>query len=805
VRRLGSLRLGDSAQDGDAPEAADVSSPIVILGTDSGYVVRRNGPDDYDIVYTAPTSLGDHDFEGNELFTFQSTPNSPNEVWGSEGSESNPIYSSDGGLTWQEVSTLLPNSGLGNLIVKDEDGDLYTFFDPDLGPGGGEAHLKLCKSTDQGTTWQVVASPFMIDRGAAGIGEASFGFLNMIGDYIFGVDRHYSEYNIPSGPFTTDYMILVYVKRDGSGFGHILISASTFDNPNVDTVLHGTMNFGYRVGNPSYPTGGRFYSYDSGNGTWLVEWDITPDNVLTAIVSDPAPFGDETVLDVLPITPKITIAHTFDYNFPTAFAAEWGGAIWIQDRDVSSAWVKVVPTTTDLGDGPSGGGDNIDSHTIAVSRTNPDFVVVASAIPYVFISTDSGHTWTRETVTGLDLGGGEEWTTVTVSGGPAAPGCTVDGHNGDIYAWLGVADQIHRYDQTLDLKEIIPVVYTHESGFEDYPLFAYQIRLNGGNLYLATRQTPVPGFDGGTSPVHPHPCIMKIDGSIGHATTILYDLDGNADGDLAIDDLTFDSAGNLYALVETSTVLDVASGSVQLALYKLDPTGSFIWRRLLPSDFGASGISFGPSTFGWLANDDKTFLYLVYRDGGSIGQDMVHRVKRYDLDADAPLPNWFDLTNPYDDTGTTPTRPHFVINHAGTGLLLPNGKMLIGGEVHAHGGTVPDKDGLAYQSDRTIYRAGITDFVAHHVPEGMSLDADPDGVSAWIQDNTNPNIYRFNWTTGTLTKTGALHFEDGDAANFALIALCGGFGGHGNPPPADHPGLARYDGLSLAETWGPAL
>lgn len=377
----------------------------------------------------------------------------------------------------------------------------------------------------------------------------------------------------------------------------------------------------------------------------------------------------------------------------------------------------------------------------------------------------------------------------------AAPvaGCTVNAHSGDVYSYLGrttsdpKGDRIYRYDPsgpTAVLKEIIPVSYAHDAGFTGSTARVTEIHLMGGDLYLLCAETPVAGYTGAFP--HLHPTVIKVSGASGHAATVLYDLDGESHGDRSLLGMTFDSTGNLYLAVQGANGSDLTIANSQhrgLFLYKLNAAGVLQWRRQLNADYD---VSTNPNP--WLADDDRTLLYMTYR--GTLG-DHHEGVRRYDVVADTQGSDWFALTSPFDAAPLV----QYQTTTKGTFLLLPNNKAVIAVAPGGLSGNSIAESTVGYQgTGGTLYETGRL-VGGFYDDEGMSIDADPDGVSLWIQSGNATTLNRFNLGTRALTKTLTIRDEGGSAYNFVPFAICGGPGGHGNPPPTVTPAARRIFGF----------
>src|SRR5205823_12524863 len=65
--------------------------------------------------------------------------------------------SKDGGLTWSEAKlTSLPHPGSGIDAVRAANGDFYLMYNHTR---AGRSPLNLARSTDDGKTWKIVATP----------------------------------------------------------------------------------------------------------------------------------------------------------------------------------------------------------------------------------------------------------------------------------------------------------------------------------------------------------------------------------------------------------------------------------------------------------------------------------------------------------------------------------------------------------------------------------------------------------------------------------------------------------------------
>ena len=194
-----------------------------------------------------------------------------------------------------------------------------------------------------------------------------------------------------------------------------------------------------------------------------------------------------------------------------------------------------------------------------------------------------------------------------------------------------------------------------------------------------------------------------------HPHTVDTSINAGAQGGSRTESLVFDQAGNFY--------VGNATGNVQ----KFDSGNNFVQAYNVPTG-GADWID--------LAADQRTLFYTT--EG--------NKVFRYDVQADAPLPDFATLAG----------------GNALALRLLPPGDGS-GGLLLADGDEVKRLDGAG---------AVVDTYDATGENSWFSLNLDPNGTSFWSGDFSSNNFYRFNLATGA-TEVGPV-----TAAGGQLFGLC---------------------------------
>lgn len=391
-----------------------------LISTDNGFIFRRNGPNDYSLVFHGsglPST--DHDAVGEIIGFGPNAPmfNDPAKItcWPASEDLRHSLYSSDSGATWTVGTVTLPSpsspanppkDGSYNTLM-DEDGHVYLSVSI-------TGHQWLVKSTDY------TASTFaaLIDATALGLPSYTFRFATYVADG------------------------WIWWMLGGSGVG-----GSTLHRWATDGTAHASWTVS------GQPVGLNLGSY--GLSGWprtkrLVCWAWAGDSPILSIdVTDPTnpaftwsidrPFGargpnfeSNIEWDIVPLTNQILIGnavhtdsaspgHNTDPNF------DLHGTIW-RSADGGATWSNVVSDTTNLGVAATYAGDGYDNEMSAVAPdpTDNNHIWAAMCPPYVYHSADQGATWDFETVdlSVCDPFGGvrpQEWCGISVTGTASPP------------------------------------------------------------------------------------------------------------------------------------------------------------------------------------------------------------------------------------------------------------------------------------------------------------------------------------------------------------------------------------------------
>jgi hypothetical protein len=738
--------MGDSSGDGDAPEAAD-STPLA-----SGHILTWNDAGDgelqeYDRTGTLVRSYPDLQWGGSSYFTQTSTAllifadglDGYIHRIGIDGSDVERWNVSD------SLYTTTPFQ-VGNTVIVGlgvDDADRVYVFGLD-----GTGVLHVARFNADGSDDQVWAvSPNWVAA------EHNIG--------VFGVDvGREGRYVYAYGPVETvgsdTYDTIYKYDLDAAGAGVKLASIGpkfTFGDDNkFGSMLHGGLSV-----NPSTGTiaVGVIEKTDEGANSFGDHvlgydhqvWELHP-TTGAVVATHHIIFGE-------PDDPESGPFETTYYEYGSSGDAYWPMA-WDSDGATLWLWVKFEQ-----------------------QHGRPDQVLLCNTV----VGEVKDEFW------GFD----DFMPALWVSRGVSAPGCTVGGHSGDIYAYSTVAASgpvfkgaVYRSDQDANLQEIIPV-----DDYEATRPVVESMKLNGGNLFLVYSETP--DAVGYSLPSNPHPCIKKVSGAAGHAIATLYDWDGESHGDVGPFDLTFDSTGNLYVGVLGALqngASEFEPGGHKLWLYKLNAAGALQWRKELPT--GTGGWDCG---FVWLANDNKTLLYSSFDSNGDPTDALTYfsffdMVKRYNIDTDTALADLFTITSASDTVGP-PTAPYLTIRDSGRALLTSDRKLIVTVTSETSGHTVLDST-QGYRGPGTpfLYQSA-SKLGANFRDSGGGLDSDPDGVSVWMitgphqPDASYKYLSRYNIASGERTKAITLTDENGSAIIHHPFALCGGGGGGGNPPPPE--------------------
>lgn len=363
-----------------------------IACSNDGTIFRRFGPDDWRLVFAGPEweASGSSPRTRAEIFYYMdSTKNDPRWIRGNAfSSRDYPVWSQDGGLTWEcppdyrGVSYLDRQFGWGAVggggfdYLKADDGTLYG-ISPYLGGGHSIVH----RGTDRtAQAWQEVFD------WTAGTGLGFFGTLLFMADGYFWWTRSGGGGNLfrmrPDGSGFAAFPILPYDAARGvypvqsrwlRGFfgSHRLVLLDTFSDTTCATI---------DISDPDHPT---LTSFIYGG-------------VDEAFGENADQDFDVQFQDMRPVDNQVILAMTHRGSADDGGAPNFReppGTLW-RSADGGLAWAPVIPETYDL----SHAGYYNEFNAISVDPDSPDRIVCGMAPPYVFISEDRGLTWTRETV-----------------------------------------------------------------------------------------------------------------------------------------------------------------------------------------------------------------------------------------------------------------------------------------------------------------------------------------------------------------------------------------------------------------------
>lgn len=389
----------------------------VLISTDNGLVAQHESPSTDTVVYSGGTLGLGHAFESNAITVQPAAFNNPQSVAAGVNYTSEPngtdsrIVSTDGGATWTEYFSNTTPAGFNGLHTDmakdntynwnvDENGLAWMSANATAAPN----HKHLFRSVDP----EMSAWDDMFDATAAGFPDNS---VYISDGYVWSLKND------------TLYRI----------------------NPDGSNLLSWVITFPVGAGAES-AAGGRYSINGWPRTKRLVGWywthtgifptshtvvppvlsiDLTdPDNPSWVFSADD-PFGAwQVIYDAAPIDNQTLILNTLNVDAGSP-DLDLIGAIW-RSTDGGATWANVVPNTTNLGAAPTFPQVGLDNEISAVAPNPLDAtdVWVALCPPYLYHSSDSGASWSVETVdmTVFDpfLSGGDvrpsEWTGVTVTG-----------------------------------------------------------------------------------------------------------------------------------------------------------------------------------------------------------------------------------------------------------------------------------------------------------------------------------------------------------------------------------------------------
>lgn len=301
------------------------------------------------------------------------------------------------------------------------------------------------------------------------------------------------------------------------------------------------------------------------------------------------------------------------------------------------------------------------------------------------------------------------------------------------------------------------------------------VRFFNGAIYTLWRRDPF------NSPVGDWARLWRIDDD--GTVTLLHEFIGYTADHTNFESLTFDSAGNIYV------VLQKRSSPRNPIIYKLDPDGTLLWTK----EVDTLGAFPGANNTGasWLLDDDETMLITLDFPDGITG---VIQVDITASDPITPTIYWKAMT-PYD--------PSFGYFFSSYQILVSNNDVYLT-EENINGTPLDSIDStVAIQKNGgtpTYLQSGYQDPVSGDYLDGGS-GIDCYDSSIWVSsqvDTASVNLYEFDRDSRALLQTISLEVpnletsgtELLDAIRFALIGGAGGFGSGCHPV---FPGLSRFN------------
>ena len=344
-------------------------SGALLLGTDNGYVVRRNGVNDYAIVYTS--DLAGHAFYDNQLAGLLTAPGHPNKAFVAD-LFSYAVKTSNSGTNWTRSGspTFPPPFSQTFVFNMDRNGSLWGITFP-------TGATRWWRSDDLGFTWSAIYDIAEPDTTNSWIDDIAWTI-------------------VPDDALTPHVAYrLIRVNQDGTDYRSFSLTLST--SASGDPFL-----WGWYGTTEMYATDG----YGGALSADIVRIDISNPSAPTSALQT-APFGaSRYAIYIQPLAggKAVALAMTTDYL---------QGELWYSS-DAGQTWSNVVALTANLGDTATHA--NIGSWLIAPSHANPLEVYAATKIPYVYVSNDGGQTWSMETCN-ASLGAGGEWAALAVTNG----------------------------------------------------------------------------------------------------------------------------------------------------------------------------------------------------------------------------------------------------------------------------------------------------------------------------------------------------------------------------------------------------
>lgn len=297
------------------------------------------------------------------------------------------------------------------------------------------------------------------------------------------------------------------------------------------------------------------------------------------------------------------------------------------------------------------------------------------------------------------------------------------------------------------------------------------VRFYDGAIYTLWRRDPFVATPGDWARLWR----IDEDGTV----TLLHEFIGYTDHRTQFESLTFDSAGNIYVVLERRAV------PRDPVIYKLDSTGTLLWTKQVSAQAEYPGAnSVGAS---WLLDDDETMLISIDFDDGITG------VMQADITASDPITPtiYWKVNTPYD--------PSFGYFFSSYQILVSNGNVYLTEENANSNPTDPIDSTVAVGMTPLSYLQSGFINSGDYLDGGSGIDCYEEAI--WVSsqvDDAAVNLYKFDSITGTLLTTlnlAAARLDGGppsellDGIHFALIGGAGGYGAGCTPL---FPGLSKY-------------
>lgn len=381
-------------------EPLELANSTCIIGTDNGFIIKRDGPNHFKVVYADsydpatdnPTNtysgidqgVGPHSYRSLQCEHIEIAWNNPNHIivhvedeyasdWGGY------VYSDDRGESFQRSH---PVGGYGPIFytfgdslgsegfMMDEDGYIWAYSIGEFSVPKEDWHKAI-----EGDTWV---------RQFAGDNALATSKTHWIGDgYIWGIALNQ--------PAITPLVLHRQAITGGTIVNTTIVKpgSASFGFPAALWGRHGTgrlVGWAPRLNQQAGPSGWPILSIDIRNPfAPTYQWTATG-----------LPTTGYIVQMMLPLRNDVVVCNTLNS------ASSNDGALWYSG-DGGLTWIKTVAETTRLGLQSPGTGFGIDrlsedNQRIASPPEMPWEVWAATKPPYVYHSRDMGATWEIETV-----------------------------------------------------------------------------------------------------------------------------------------------------------------------------------------------------------------------------------------------------------------------------------------------------------------------------------------------------------------------------------------------------------------------